>query len=164
MTFSFRACAHISTYYAALGWFKAFSRRLYILSKFISRAFNNFSLLRSWTYSLLGQLIHNRSLRDGDLIRIPAHRSELASRYFGARLWNSLPLHILTSSSHPSFNFLLRPHLLVGVEILAIKNHSCWFWCDWGSRWRGWYFGFNWKVFILPRVAVLLIHKEKQSK
>ena len=110
--------ARISPYYASLGWFRASSRRFYILGKFIFCVFSSLQPAYILEMFTLRSSIHNRSLRgDGNLIRIPAHRSELASRSFvacSARLWNSLPFHLRWSPSQSTFDRLLRAHLLGG--------------------------------------------------
>ena len=110
--------ARISPYYAALGWLRASSRRLYILGKFISRVFSSLQPAYILEMFTLKSSIHNRSLRgDGGLIRIPAHRSELASKSFvacSARLWYSLPFRVRSSPSQSTFDRLLRAHLLGG--------------------------------------------------
>ena len=102
--------------YAALGWLRASSRRLYILGKFIYRVITSLQPAYILEMFTLRSSIHNRSLSDdGNLIRIPVHRSELASGSFvacSARLWNSLPFHIPSSPSQTTFNRLLRAHLL----------------------------------------------------
>ena len=75
---------------------------IFILSNYFSCFFN---YLKIFLYFL------------GNPIRIHAHRSELTSRSFvacSARLRNSLPFHIRSSSSQSTFNRLLRAHLLGG--------------------------------------------------
>ena len=102
----------------ALGWLRASSRRLYILGKFIFRVFSSSQPAYILEMFTLRSSIHNRSLMgDASLIRIPAHRSELASRSFvacSAWLWNSLPFRVRSSPSQSTFDRLLRAHLLGG--------------------------------------------------
>ena len=108
--------AHITPYYAQLGWLRASQRRLCVLGRFIFKLFTTSQPQYIISMFTFRSSIHNRVLRgDGRLIHIPTHRTEIAQRSFvvgSARLWNTLPSHIRKSRSLSSFHSLLKVHLL----------------------------------------------------
>ena len=95
---------------------------IYCCAIYVFKSLNNITENKYFTY----RVNEFHSLRNADLLRLPAVRSTQSKRYInyhGVEIWNSLPPNIRNKTSIQSFKIALKKYLLNRYD----NNENTWF-------------------------------------
>ena len=106
-----RRYEHTNSIFLDLNILKLEDVNIYCCAIYVYKSLNNITENKYFTY----RVNEFHSLRNADLLRLPAVRSTQSKRYInyhGVEIWNSLPPNIRNKTSIQSFKIALKKYLL----------------------------------------------------